>query len=97
MTAPTAAAAIFVLFDSAVFSANVIAFALEITLMTAGAERCVSGRGIDKRAVHAATVAAAAPRVVPVVARIVPLGVMAEAGRRPARGEMTRVALDGGG
>lgn len=92
-----AAAAILVLFDSAVFSPNVLAFALEIALMTAGAEGRVLGGGIDKRSVHAGAVAAAAAWVVPVVARIVPLGVMAEAGRRPARGDMTRVALDGGG
>ena len=90
-------AAIFVLLDGTVFPAVMIPLPFEVTLMTGRAERCVSGRGIDKRAVHAATVAAAAPRVVPVVARIVPLGVMAEAGRRPARGDMTRVALDGGG
>jgi hypothetical protein len=64
--------------------------------MTAGAKRRVSGRGIDKRTVDAAAVAAAATWVVPVIPRVVPLGVMAEAGRRPPRGDMARVALHGG-
>ncbi len=43
MAASTAATAILVLFDRAVFPANVIAFAFEITLMAGGAEGRILG------------------------------------------------------
>lgn len=94
MTAPTAAAAILVLFDSAVFSPDMIAFAFEITLMAGGAEGRVAGRRIYKYGVYAGAVAAAATRVSSVIARVIPLRVMAEAGRRPAAGHMALVTLN---
>ena len=93
MAATAAAAAILVLFDRAVLAANVIAFAVEITLMTGCAEGCVLGRGVYKHAVDAIAVTAAAPGVVSVVTRVVPLRVVAKEGRRPARRYMALVAL----
>ena len=81
-----ASAAIPVLFDSSAFSTNVIPFAFEITLMTGCAEGRVTGRGIDKRRGYYTAVAGATSWVDPVVARVVPVSIMAEAGRRPAVG-----------
>ena len=49
MTAPTAAAAIFVLFDSTVASTIVSPFPIKITRMTGSTEGRVLGRGIHKR------------------------------------------------
>lgn len=97
MTALAAAAAILVLFDGAASSSVVSALAFEITLMTAGAEWGVLGRGIRKCGIHATAVAAAASWIDSVVSRIVALRVVAEAGRRPARCDMTHVALYGRG
>ena len=93
MAASTAAAAIFVLLDSAVFPANVLAFASEIIFVTGSAVGCVLGPGVYERAVDATAVAAAATRVVSVVAGVVPLRVMAEVGRRPACCYVAAVAL----
>lgn len=93
MTAGTTSAAIFVLFDSAVFPANVLVFASEIIFMTGRAVGCVLRPGVYERAVDANAVTAAAPRIVSVVAWVVTLGVMAEAGWCPARCHMTPVAL----
>ncbi|MAF84190.1 MAG: hypothetical protein CL797_08820 [Chromatiales bacterium] len=95
MAAGTAAAAILVLSDSAVFPADMFAFAFEITLVTGRAERRVLRRGVHKRAVDAIAVTAAAAGIVSVVARVIPLRIMAEEGRRPAHRDMTLVALDG--
>lgn len=81
-----ASTAIFVLFDCPAFSTNVIPFTFKITLMTGSAEWRVTGRGIDKRSGYYTAVAGATRWVDPVIARVVPLSIMAEAGRRPAVG-----------
>ena len=93
MTSPAAVAAILVLLDGTVAPADMIAFSPEIALMTGGAEGRVLGRRPRYRTVLTITVAPGTPWIPSVVARIVPLRVMAEAGRRPAVGRMTDVAL----
>jgi len=80
----SATTAIFVLFDCPAFSTNVIPFTFEITLMTGSAEGRITGREIHKRSGYYTAVAGATRWVDPVVAWVVPLRVMAEAGRRPA-------------
>ena len=84
MTSPAAAAAIFVLFDSTAFSAIVITFTFEITLMTGGTEGRVSGRGVGKRKAYARAMAAATPWVPSMVAGVVASRVMTEDAWCPA-------------
>lgn len=93
MTTPTAAATILVLFDCATSSAYMITFAFEITLMTGSTEGRVAGRWIDKRRGYAITVTRATTWIIPVIARVIPLGIMTEYGRCPALRRMTLVAF----
>jgi len=85
----SATGAILVLFDSAIFSTNVIAFASEIIRMTGRAIdssslwRGILRMGVRKSVVHGITVAAAATRVPSVVARVASLRIMAKAGWSP--------------
>ena len=72
-------------------------FSLEIILMAGSAEGSVLGRGPGNGAANGVTVASITPRVPSVVAGIVTLGTMAEAGRCPTVGGMTYIALFGCG
>ena len=73
----SATGTILILFDSAVLSANVISFSIEITRMTGSTidcsslRRCILQMGIRKRIVHGIAVAATTPWVPSVVARVV--------------------------
>ena len=92
MTAGTAAVAIFVLFDSAVFSAVVLAFSSEIIGMAGGTEGCVLGPGKCNIFVIV-PVAGAAAQVAIVVTRIVAGQCVRETDRRPALRGMTVIAF----
>lgn len=86
----SATGAVLVLFDSAIASAIVIAFAAEIIRMTCRAIdcislwRCILRMGIRQRSVHGVSVAAAATRINSVVARVATLRIVAEDVRCPA-------------
>ena len=92
MTAVTAAAAILVLFDSAVFSANVFILPSEIILVTGSAEGRVLGRGIRNIFVIVVVTRETA-YVAIVVARIVTIIWMRVIDRRPALRGMTGVTF----
>ena len=89
----SAAGAIPVLFDGTIFAANVPAIAFEIIRVTGGAIRRVLGIGPGNSSAYYIAVAAGAAWIPAVIARVVPLRAMAEAGWRPAIGGMTHVAL----
>ena len=91
------ATAIFILRNSAAIAANVISFTFEIIRMAGCAEGSVLRPGPGNVTANGITVAAVTTRVVPMVARIVSLRVVVEAGRCPAVGGMTHVALFGRG
>lgn len=93
------ASTILVLFDCAVFTADVFVFTSEITRMTGGTIDCTSSRGsifrvrIWKRTAYGRAMAAVAARIASVVARVASTGTVTEAGRCPAVGCVTHVAL----
>ena len=87
------AATILVLHNSAAFSADMITFALKITCMTGCAEGRILRVWPGKHRVDAVAVAAAATQVLGMIARVVALGVVTEAGRRPAGRYVACVAL----
>lgn len=93
MTAPAPAAAILVLFDSAVAAAVVITFPPEITLMTGSAERCVLWRRIHKWRCDGTAVTTATPRVVSMITGVISRRTMSEVDRCPTGCGMTSVAL----
>jgi len=70
-----------------------LAFAFEIICVTSGAVRRVLGIGPGNNVADSRTVAAVAAGISAVIARVVSLWVMAEAGRCPAISGMTDVAL----
>ena len=90
----TAAGAIPVLRDRTVFTTNMIPFAFEIIRMTGRAVRSVLRPAIRNCIVYGTTVAGGTAWIIAVIARVAPLGTMAEAGRCPAIGGMTGVALE---
>lgn len=92
----TAAGAILVLCDGTVFTTDMIPFAFEITGMTGRTERCVLGPGPGDVSTDGSAVAAVTARIPSVIARVVALRIMGEAGRCPAVGGMTHVALFSG-
>ncbi len=65
--------------------------------MTGRAEGCVLRPGPGNIAADGITVTSITAWIVSVIARVIPLCVMAEAGRCPAVGGMTHIALRGGG
>ena len=69
--------------------------AFEIIRVTGGAVRCVLGVGPGDIAADSWAVAAVTAWVSAVIARVIPLRAVAEAGRRPAIGGMTHIALLG--
>lgn len=75
---------ILVLFDSTTFSTKVFTFRLEVIRMTGGTEWRILVESIIKRKTYTRAMASAAPRVPPVITRVVPLSVMAEDAWRPA-------------
>ncbi len=84
----SASAAILVLLDSTVFTTIMIAFTFEITCMTAGTEWRVS-RFIriivtTQTGTYRSSVTASTARIASVIARVVTIAVMAEAGWCPA-------------
>lgn len=89
------ATAILVLLDGAALSTVVSSFTFEIIRVTGCAKGRVLGPGIRNRTAYGATVAYSTAQVPSVVARIVPLRVVTETGRRPAVGGMANVALYG--
>lgn len=72
-----------------------LAFAFEIVRVTGGTVRRVLRVGIRNRSAYGTTVTCVTARVPAVIARVVSLWAMAEAGWRPAVGGMTHVALYG--
>lgn len=90
-------AAVPVLRHSTIFAADVVPFAFKIIRMAGRAEGSVLRPGPGNVTANGITVAAITTRVVPMVARIVSLRVVVEAGRCPAVGGMTDVALFGRG
>ena len=90
------ASAIPVLRDGTVFTTDMIAFAFEITGMTGRTERCVLGPGPGDVSTDGSAVAAVTARIPSVIARVVALRIMGEAGWCPAAGGMTHVALFSG-
>ncbi len=92
----TAIAAILVLRDGSVTPADMVAVTLEIIGMAGCAERCVLGPPPRDIAGDGIAVAGGATGVTPVVARVVPVGIMIEIGRRPAVGRVADIALLGG-
>lgn len=91
------AAAIFVLRNGAVFSADMVTLPFEIVSMTGGTEWGVLGPGPGNVAADGIAVAAGTTRVIAMIARVVPVGIMTENGRRPAVRRMTYIALLGCG
>jgi hypothetical protein len=91
----TAAGTIPVLCDCTIFAANVIAFAFEIIRMTGSTVRSVPQPAIRNSSAYGTTVTCVTAWVVAVIAWVVSPATMAEAGRRPAVGGMTHVALYG--
>ena len=92
----TAAGAILVLCDCTIFTANVIAFAFEIIRMASSAERLVLGKRPGNSAADNRAVTGCTTWIHAVIARVVPSRTMGEAGRCPAVGGMTNVALFSG-
>ena len=92
MTASTAAAAILVLFDGTVFSANVFPFPSEIIRMTGSAEGRVLGPGI-RNVFVIVFVTRPTAHVATVVARIAAVIWMRVIDRRPALRGMTGVTF----
>lgn len=90
------AGAIPVLCDRTIFTAPVFIFTFKVIRVTGGAERRVLGIGPGNGSAYHVTVAADAARIIAMIARVVPVGVMTEAGWRPAIGGMTHVALCSG-
>ena len=88
------AATILVLLNSAASSANVITFTLEIICMTGCAVGRILRVGPGKHRVDAVAMAAAATQVACMVARVVALRVVTEAGRRPAGRDVACVTLE---
>ena len=95
MTAPAAAAAILILFDSAAFAAVVSPIASEIETMTGSAETRVLGREI-RNVFVIVLVTGPTGHVVVVVARIVAVVCMGVIDRRPALRGMTAITLCNG-
>jgi len=95
MAASAATAAILVLFDSAVFSTDVIAFAVEVIGMAGGTERRVLGPR-ECNIFVIALVTRTAGQVDTVVTRIVTAKRMREINRRPGLGGMTVIAFRDG-
>lgn len=95
MTSATATTAILVLFDGAIFSANVLIYTFELSRMTGGAIRRILGSGPGKCTVHTATMATVTPGISSVIARIIAIKIMAEVGRCPAIRCMADIALYG--
>lgn len=93
MAPSTAAAAIPVLRDGTVFTTNMITFALEIIRMTGGTIRFVLGPAPGNSGADGIAVAAGTTRVIAMIARVVPVRIMAEVGRGPAVRRMAYVTL----
>lgn len=93
MASTTAAAAILVLRNRTVSSADVITLASEIVRMAGCTERCVPRGRPRKGTVDAAAVAAVAAWIHPVVTRVIPPRIMTEDIRSPGVGRMTHVTL----
>ena len=90
----TAASTILVLRNSATFTADMFIFRVKIPCMTGSTEGRILRKGPGKYRVNAIPVAATASWVPCMVARVVTLQVMAEAGRCPAGRYMAFVALE---
>ena len=88
-----ATAAILVLLNGAIAAADVAGLAFEVIRMTGRAEGCVPGEGPGYRGAYGRAVTGITARVAAVIARVIPIRVMAEDGRRPAVRGMTYVAL----
>ena len=93
-TVASTPATVFVLLDRTASATDMIACASEVIRMTSGAERFVLREGPRERTVDAVAVTAVTSRVHAVIARVVPIGIMAEDVRRPAVGRMAHVALN---
>ena len=78
------ASAIFVLFDSTACSAIVITFAFEIIRMTGSAVGCILVKWIVKWKAYAIAVTSTTPRINSVIARVIPVTVVAEDAWCPA-------------
>lgn len=91
MTAATGA--IPVLRNGTVFTADMIAFAFKIVRMTGRTVRGVLRPGIRNCIIYGTAVTCATARIIAMVTGVVPCWIMAEAGRRPAIGGMTGIAL----
>ncbi len=97
MASAAAAAAIPVLRNGTVLSTNVLVFAFEVIRMTGRAIRFVLSPGPGNVGADGITVAGGTTRISAVIARVVPVRIMAEVGRCPAVGGMAHVALRGRG
>jgi hypothetical protein len=93
----TAAAAIPVLRDRAVFAADMVPLALEIIRVAGGTEGCVLGEGPGYRGAYSRAMTAVTARVPAVISRVVSVRVVTENGRCPAVRRMAYVALLGCG
>lgn len=100
MASTTAAAAILVLRDRAVSSADVVTLAFEIVRVTGRTVRnglcgrCVLRVRPRKGAVNAVAMTPVAARIHAVITRVIPPRIMTEDIRRPGVGRMAHVALD---
>ena len=88
--------AILVLCDGTVFAANVLVLTFESVSVTGGAKRLVLGKRPGNSCADNRSMAGVTAGIFTVIARVVPVGVMTEAGWRPAIGGMTHVALCSG-
>ena len=93
------AGTVLVLFNSAIFTTDVIAFSSEIIRMTGRTIDCISSRwciarvGIWQRTAYRGPMTAITARVASVVARVAAIWIMAEAGWCPAIGGMADITL----
>ena len=93
MAPATAATAIFILFYSAVFTADVFINTFEFSCMAGGAIRCILHSRPRKCTIDTTAVTAVTTRVPSVVTRVVAVRVMGEVGRCPPRCCVADIAL----
>ncbi len=89
----TTAAAILVLFYSAIFPANVLVLTSKIILVAGGTVGCVLGIRPRHSTTDCIAMTSGTPWIISVVAGIVAIRIMAEVGRRPAVCGVANVAL----
>lgn len=93
----SATAAVPVLRDGTVLATDMLVFASEVIRMTGRAVRLVLRPGPGNVGADGITVAGGTTRISAMIARVVPVRIVAEVGRGPAVGGMTHVALRGRG